>query len=494
MNDVCIRYTNLTDNLTVRGFATLSPASLSRFNADVGTSLGMQQLTYMHEVFDRDLRRDPTVGEIRLLAAIERASVCHPDRIVAREMTCESEDIASTWADAMDKHRRLNEQEGKPPSPATLTDILQIPEQLAALDASRTSAASALSVLPEDGHLSAVASWRLPECSLHSPVGNRLVCTELPPVRAASKRVKAGDLLLLVQDADHALLALCLSSLYDVTVTDLHNTSIISAVLSSCEGAELYAEALTDTRGYLPYELLCADGQADCVLRIPTDRLAAVRMALQGAGGQLVTFGRVRRDSRILIHHLIPHPPVGDPPVEQPPKRQPVVDLPTRVLRDVTVAYGYAFHPASNLPLPSFDMPDTPRAGHTVFVPERRLFAAFTKADITEAGQGFALAAHAIAEALAALPTDAAHPTLSVAVDGSCTPDVLFETVCGLYRAAVETASPMTDTSIRVDTSCTSVSLHISICAWATAVQTAAVQTAAVQTTAVQTASEESET
>jgi hypothetical protein len=469
MNDVCIRYTALADNLTVRGFRTLTPESLVRFNADVGTSLGTHQLAYIRGVFERELRRDPTVGEVRLLAAMERGSAYHADRITARELISTSDDLASTWADAMDKHRRLKEGSTTPPMPATLTDILQIPEQLAALDPTYKPVVPSLSVLPGDACLAAVASGRLARMSLHSPHGDRLVCTALPPVRPAAKRVKEGDLLILAEHTDRSLLALRLSSLYDVTVTSLDDTSVMSAVLASCEGADLYAEVLTPTQGYLPYELLCADGRADCVLRVPSERLAAVRTALQDVGGRLVTFGRVRRDKRIVIHHLIPQPPVGDPPVAQPSKRQAVVDLPAKVLRGVTMVYGYAFHPASDIPMPSFDMPDAPCGDDVVFVPELGLSAAFSSANVAEAGRGFSLAARAVTEALSSLPSDATSPSLSVTVEGTCTPDVLFEAVCGLYRAAVETACPMPDARVRVDMSSAKVSLRISVCAWAAA-------------------------
>ena len=465
MNDVCIRYTALTDNLTVRGFRALPTESLARFNADVGTSLGAHQLAYIRSACERELRRDPTVGEVRLLAAVERASASHADRITARELISASEDIAATWADAMDKHRRLCEDGCEPPRPATMTDILRIPEQLASLDPARQPDAPSLSVLPADAHLAAVASGRLGCCSLHSPHGDRLVCTVLPPVRAAARRVKEGDLLLLVQDADRSLLALRLSSLYDVTVTSLDDTSVMSAVLASCEGADLYAEVLTAAHGYLPYELLCEDGRADCVLRVPSERLTAVRAALQDVGGRLVTFGRVRRDGRILIHHLIPQPPVGEPPAAQPPKRQAVVDLPAKLLCGVTMVYGYALHPASNAPIPSFDTPDTP-VGDTVSVPELGLTAAFASADVTEAGHGFSLSACAVMEALSALPHGGSSPALSITVEGACTPTVLLETVCGLYRAAVETACPMPDARVRVDTTGKDVALRVSVCAW----------------------------
>ncbi len=124
------------DDVIIHRFREASPAAIEKLNADFGLSLTRTHFLHLQRLAREHLARDITVAELRLLVALEEADRGHPAREAIGELVTDSDVIAETWADMMDKHTTLHRAQGAAKSltttllpPCTYADALGLPER-----------------------------------------------------------------------------------------------------------------------------------------------------------------------------------------------------------------------------------------------------------------------------------------------------------------------------------------------------------------------------
>ena len=93
--------------IVVRRFTGAPIEAYTKLNADFGLTLTPKSYTRLQKLFREVLRRDPTVGELCLLDALDDSDHRSPRRVGVGELYTDSAAIAETWADMMAKHSEL---------------------------------------------------------------------------------------------------------------------------------------------------------------------------------------------------------------------------------------------------------------------------------------------------------------------------------------------------------------------------------------------------
>ena len=100
--------TTLRDDMLVRDLrGDHSRALLPRLNADLSMQLSPPVYDRIRDYFRLTARRDPTIGELRLLDALDRCGKDTPARIAPGELITHTPALAETWADMMGLHGTL---------------------------------------------------------------------------------------------------------------------------------------------------------------------------------------------------------------------------------------------------------------------------------------------------------------------------------------------------------------------------------------------------
>jgi hypothetical protein len=123
-----------TDDVLVQRFRFGdAEATRARINTDLQMQMSEHAFARIQAYFRDTARRDPTVGELRLLDGLDRHGKDSPARIAVGEFLTASPILAETWADMMQKHGALHGVghtfRGKAPvaaPPCSLTEALAL--------------------------------------------------------------------------------------------------------------------------------------------------------------------------------------------------------------------------------------------------------------------------------------------------------------------------------------------------------------------------------
>lgn len=107
----------------IRHFCTLLPADLMSLSAELQLSLTAEGMLFAQSYFRDTERRDPTVGELRLLDQYARHAVLSPEALAIDAPHFTNEGDARVWNDLCRKAEALTEN---PISPQTVSEILSV--------------------------------------------------------------------------------------------------------------------------------------------------------------------------------------------------------------------------------------------------------------------------------------------------------------------------------------------------------------------------------
>ena len=459
--------------VVVRRFTIAPPNAYQQLNKDFGLALSARSYAALQNLFRNVLRRDPTVGEILLLDALGRRGRHAPRREGVGELYTDSPAIAETWADMMAKHSELYaaagllRKEPRTPPPCTLEDALTLISRYL----HRTGRVAPLTdSLPFGGKNSdgrtAVLSTPAQEAEAiargYTPVKplNLGSTTRSLWVRRGGEITATpsanGDFLVYLPSPDPSRLAELLKterSKHHPTIRDvvpLLTRSPLEAVLTLCDGADLYATRFprpTDKseNGAKSLLHLCRTSvpppnlHPDYLLCIPGGQVRELSEALRSANLAAVSVGQVRADGRIRIL------------LRQGNVDIPVAELTADLLRTDSSPILYRRR------VEAAPCAESPQAT-LLKLPEEGLVMAATAITVTDADTGYAAAMAAVAAAVSPLTAYGSAPQpirLSVSLTVSDSESGLgshaLGVLCGLYRAAAEGCMAMEDPAFTVE-------------------------------------------
>ncbi len=474
------------DCAPVAQFNALPHTALGGLNQSLGLHLDVPHCAWLQGYFREKLRREPTIGELRLLCAMEQSAAAHREHAAPETLATDSPELAETWADLMAHHAALHRGlntalHETPVPPCTLADALSLPGRYLARtsDAPRAGKNDEQVLLLTDKIRvaeAAAAGYRAVATVVDDAGEARTVCLCRGRARDASPE-RSGDFLLLVRGVNAAEITAMLDAEAHKASPDIGDLrvigrmSLLAAAMALGAGIELYAERIAggagDPSGALPLKALCATSEATCdlLVRVPVGRVYSLSAGLAHRGLAAVVVGRVRAAERVVIHLR------GDGSTAD----SVAVDLPTELLAHAASVRLCAVTPqvaesAASVTYPSLARlpgvePD--RDGLTPFgrevvaltvhdarvltVPEAHLRLCST-ATTPAAGEGYraALAAvEAAVEPLTEAGADARRMSLSVTLRAA-DETAATEAICGLYRAAAERGLPTSDPVLTV--------------------------------------------
>ena len=454
------------DHLTIRGFCALSSErNLARMNKDLGTQLSPSSLMRLQAFYRRNAKREPTVGELRFLDALDREGKEAPDRIAVGEMTTASSEIADTWADMMRKHAllcgvgsTLQGKEAVAAPPCTLPEALALtghylrrirrtaprPEVLLHTPVQEAVAVAAgyvpvtrtviggevLSVYAKEG--------KAPDAP---PIQNRDLILYFPA--APLEKIRA----LLAQDRAQKSPAIG-------DVRAIATRSFLLTLAEICPGATLYADRLPradGATGQLPIAALCArpsvteGGVCDFLMRVSAARAQSVTAHIKALKVAARVCGRVSTAEQIVLL----------PSATADKRTKPMMSFPA----DFLVSMGSVCPCAMTVGgLAAAEDEAPPQISTEVRrVPATALVMSHSTVILSRTEGTYVAAANTLltaADALASVGVAPEEMVLTAKLSVS-SPDLLrdgwlLETVCGLYRAAAERALPIEDPAITV--------------------------------------------
>lgn len=489
------------DSVPILHFREAPDTAVAKLNADLGLSLDPLRFARLQAIFSNSIKRDPTVGELRLLDALDQNHVRSPERIAVGELITQSETLAATWADMMQRHGILHGAgeifRGKHPvaaPPCSLMDALSLEGRylyrtgLHLPPVSHPSCEDSHSLLlscPQDEAVAAAQGYT-PVARIDFGEEHRsLWARTAPPTEEPVFRT--GDFLLYLPDLSpqqvfalrKALDALPVPS---AVLAAVAAKPLLLTALDICPSLDLYADRLTDIRklppsNRIPLELLCAlptpeTGKTDHLLRVSLKQIKSVTQLLRDLGLTATICGQGRTGEQTVIR------------VRNDGSKEdiPVVRLPSEFLKATAAVYLHPFEvprqtltppdpvfpPVSRLPSPyaqeSGITPDgedltpiTLHQGRLVVIPETKTLMSGGAVTIPSAGMGYAAAAGTAAAVTDTL-LEAGLPSASMVLSVSVTvnsPSLLrdgrlIEIICGINRLAHDRSIPVDDPVIRI--------------------------------------------
>jgi len=496
----------IRDSTQVRHFCMASPNTfLPRLNADLGTHFSPSEFQNARHLFQKTLRRDPTVGEVRLLDALARNGREDPACIAADELITHSAAIAEAWADIQNLHSLLHgagseRQSNKAVAPpCTLHTALSLtgrylhradlcPEENVAVLSTPCQKARAVTegyipvarIAVENGFRSVWKHSGKKQPFIPPQTGDLLVC--LP--QAELNQI----LLLLEKDAAKARPEIG-------ELRALAGCSLLLTALELAFSVDLYPDRLDrggSESGRIPMALLCdthscdPNGASGYLLRIPVKHVQSMTVTFKELGIHSVVCGRVRAGTGTVIY--------AKSPAET--SDVPVINLPSAYLRSAASLHlSHMTAEEADLPCPSAEYPSWARLPSAVpaengMTPEGREAVALTRHEgrlfpIPEVGllmsvhtvsiphpyQGFEAASLAVNSALGALAEcnisdRSAHVSvaLSVSSHSMLTDGPALAVICGVHSTAVRRGVPVEDSTILFSEA--EVPLTLTVTAW----------------------------
>ena len=480
----------LWDNVTVRNLLTNPVATvLPRLNADLGLQLRETACLRVQEFFRDAAHRDPTVGELRLLDALDRHGRDDPTRIAVEELTTKSQFLAETWADMMRCHGErhgvgdpFRRKKVTHAPPCTLTDALALSSREET--EAPTGTARALLAAPWQEAVAATQGY--------TPVARFLVGEENRSLwvrRGAPRYVspaRTGDMILYLSRAELPRLLGFLEAEAAMTppfsgcLCAVAQKSLLLTLAELAPAMDLYADRVADNTalpGILPVDALCAlptvadGGVCDYLIRSPLQQVQSVIEALKRFGIAVTICGRVREAGNTVIFTRDPN---GKNDI-------PVVSLPAALLSSMSPVY---LHPMKVRLKQAPDAPSSPElarypsplpgeegvtpdrheavaltlhGGQVLAIPEVNLLTATVTATVRRADTAFTQAADTVVAATDRLLSADAHPedmilsvSLTVPSAKELKDGTALAAIMGIYRVAAERDLPVEDPAIMV--------------------------------------------
>lgn len=482
-----------TDDVLVQNFRTGdAEATRARLNTDLQMQLSEHAFARIQAYFRDTARRDPTVGELRLLDALDRHGRNTPARIAVGEFLTASPMLAETWADMMQKHGALHGVghtfRGKDPiaaPPCSLTEALAlIGRYLHTLETARAPSRLLLSSPSQEAMACAegytpVACMTVGEETLSAWTRRVAVFPVAPP--------RTGDCIFYLPRADLSKVQALLEeeaqkarpALQDIRA--VAEKSLLLTLGELCPGVDLYAHRFTaDTPadGTLPVDTLCAfptvepNGVCDFLLLVSVKQMQTVNASLKRLDISATVCGQVRKDGNTVIH-------VRD---GQNVRDIPAAKLPTAFLSAMSPVYLHRFKAElsrsvatsptlvpitrlpSSLPRESGLTPDrleavalTLHEGQILPIPEANALMATASSVLRKADMAFSQAAETVVRVTDRLISADVAPenmVLSVALtvpsSEALKDGAVLSAIMGIYRVAAERGLPVEDPAITV--------------------------------------------
>lgn len=476
---------DLRDSVTVRNLLTEPvEAALPRLNNDLGLQISEAAYRRLQSFFRDTARRDPTVGELRLLDALDRHGKQAPARIAVEELTTKSQFLAETWADMMRAHGenhgigdRIQGQKGIHAPPCTLTDALSLRK-------SHTAGCPAILSAPWQEAIAATQGY--------TPVARFLVGEETRSlwVREGAPRYvsppRTGDLILYLPRVGLSKILSFLKAESALTppfsghLCAVACQSLLLTLTEFYPAVDLYADRFntpTVQPGSISADALCSlphveeDGVCDYLLRSPLQQVKAITETLKKFGITATVCGRVRVGGNTVI---LTRDPQGNRDI-------PVVSLPATFLATMSPVYlypmGISLKQGSDTPvsprltrLPSAlpgeggVTPDQQEAvaltlheGRILPLPEAMLLTATMSSAVGEPDTAFTQAADTVVAATDRLLAADVHPenmVLSVSLTASSSrvlkDGTALASIMGIYRVATERNLPVESPNITI--------------------------------------------
>lgn len=482
--------TTLRDDMLVRDLrGDHSRALLPRLNADLSMQLSPPVYDRIRDYFRLTARRDPTIGELRLLDALDRCGKDTPARIAPGELITHAPALAETWADMMGLHGTLwgvgtamrgREVVTAPPCP--LTQALSLtgrcpspsrpsdPPLLLASPAAEAEASARgctpVARLSVNG--SSYTLWDRRDPLTVPPAAKGDFILYLP--RAQSRRVQT-----LVAELAQAACP------FPCELRAVAHSSLLCTLLEMAPAVELFADRLADPTDPLPVAMLCAlpspgsDGICDYLLRTPVKAVQAVTEALQRNGITSTVCGRVTGGTTTVIQLRNGRGAISTAAVR----------LPGEFLLSMCAPYLYAYRceaaeadetatvplspTVTRLPSPNPSEDGLPPHGpeaialtlhqkELLAIPEADTLLAAGWLTVTSPSEAYGAAIlliNHVTDTLAAAPLPRGAMTLSVTLTlpdpAALIRGETLSAVCGVYRAAAERGLPVVEPVIRTD-------------------------------------------
>ena len=434
----------------------------AKFNLDFGLDLDLKTFTRLQDLFCNVLHREPTVGELFLLDQLDRLGCHRPHRRAMGELYTNSPAIAEAWADMMAKHGELYAAKGirrdKPCAlpPCTMEDSLSLigrylhrrglvtplTDGLPCGGKKCKGRTAVLATPAQEADAIAEGYALLKRLDLGN--ATRSLWVRKGPAMTVTPAAP-GDFLICLPSPDPEVLAELLAKERNKkypsigAITALSHRSPMEAVLSLCDGADIYPHRLPRSfeeiqNGTSHLTHLCKpsainpDTHPDYLLRVPAQRIKEWVETFRGAGMAGLPVGQVRAGDRIRIY------------LQQGHKDIPVAELSSKLLRIYPSVTMYSCQaevdPQKEGDFPSPTVLDLPEMGLTM---------ASATTTVTETGTGYTAAINAVSAAVSPLilrgcSTQDIRLSVSILAHGheEKLDGPLTELVCGLYRSAAE--------------------------------------------------------
>lgn len=487
--------TPIRDTTVVRNFRGGDTATfLHPMNETLGMSITPAAFHALQTFYKYTALRDPTVGELRLLDALDRDKTPKPRRITVSELTTQSPAIARTWADMMEKwgdlhgadHVIRGGQAATPP--CSLMDALSLTGRYIRRTEEPSEGDTRLLTTPAQ---EAVAS-----AEGYAPVARVIVgegsCTlwSRGIIPAEELPCRTGDFLLYLSKVTPDQVQALVAEEAKKTRTEIAairavaEESLLATVLDMCPAADLHIGRLIPEGGdphTLPLALLCGaprvkpDGTCGYILRIPLRQVQSFNQTLTGMGLSAIVLGQVRTGGNVVML-------LND---EEGKRELPAVTLPAEMLTEAMGNKPCVMAPEAAdtaIPTPLFPtlcrLPSvvqsesglTPDGRETVAlnihegrilrIPEADTLMTALTATVCHPHSGFSVAADTVAASAKLLEEGGISPDrirLSVAMTVS-DPDWMrkgevLAAICGVYCAAAQLALPVEDPTITMGAS-----------------------------------------
>ncbi len=485
-----------SDGAVIRHFRTAEAGALGKLRGDFDLDLSPALFERLKRYFSNTAKRDPTAGELRLLAALDSGAGQTPARVAVGELITDSAALAEVWADMMAKHgalhgvgsRRRNQKTTVAP-PCTLSNALSLAGRYMARLHEPNVMRDMTVLASASDESAAIAAGLIPVAKLRVGEGFRSVWREdAPPLEPIPAR--AGDLLLYLPRVDYDRLAALLACLRKESrpvigaIRAVTGTSLLASLWHICEAADLYPDRIrmnlfpqSAPTGRVPVSLLCdpavpaEDGTADYLIRVPLKQANHLSELLKRIGLNAVVCGQVRANDRTVVYVRGTQGNTDIPAAELP--GDVLRGMAAPVLRSYTLSEGnvapaadrpsVAFLPS---PIPGLDglTPDgretvalTVSDARVLTTPNRELLLSAAEITVRESGSGYAAAMEAVRAAVSPLWAQnipnrriALSVSLTATHPAALTMGVTLELLCGLYRAAAEGGLPIVDPAMEV--------------------------------------------
>ena len=446
--------------IVIRHFAQAPDEACSKLNADFSLTLTPYAYKRLQKLSRTVLNRDPTAGELCILDGVDRAGYGHPHREAVGELYTNSSAIAETWADMMAKHSELFAASGllhkasRTPPPCTLEEALTLvgrylyrrglvaplTDGLSHGDRNAEGRIAVLSTPAQEAD--AIAEGYSLLMQLDFEHATRSLWIRRGPAMKVTPAAP-GDFLVCLPSPEPTVLVELLAKERKKKhpsvggIAALSSRCPLEAVLSLCDGADIYPERLPRDfwdmqANFSPLAHLCTpptltpDTLPDYLLRISAQKVIEWIETLREAGVAVVPIGQVKTGEQIRVY------------LRQGVKDIPVAELSASLLRSypsMTLYRCQADTAPATVEIPSPVLLDLPEMGLTM---------ASTAVTIT-GEEGYTTAMETVSTAVSPLIADGRSTRdirLSVSiltVEGEKKQDgYLMGLICGLYRAAAE--------------------------------------------------------